>query len=687
MQRAPVDVPGPDRDGDVAGPRAVDEERRSVLEPGHPARGEPRPHVAERIDDELPGDPGRRAPRAPGRRPRRRRRPPPQAPPRARAPSEASWSTGAAGRARARAPPRLLARRRDRRPQLLRVVRVVVVHAHPAGLADELEPAPDPLEPRKRRSGLVARRRPPARAPPAPSPRSAGCARRARRARSPPARAPTRARPPAPRAATRSNSASTSAREPNSAWWSRSTFVHHRDLRPQRRNRAVGLVPLDDEPALPRAGVRAELRNLAADDPARVAPRLPQRERDHRRGRRLPVRAGDDDRRRRRDELREQVGTRPARHRRDTRTRRTPPTRRAPRAPATPAPRSPRRAPGRGTASRSGPSRRPRRPSRARAAPYADSPAPPMPTSQIRPTARAGKRDQLLRDLVGSLGLRGRAASPRPSPRAAPRRRAARARPPARAPISALGHDDHAARLLEVARVLRLVVVRHVRGRDEHRRLRRRRHLPDRAARAREREIAGVERRVEIVRPGEQFVVRAGNTAPSACEVPLAAEVQDRRPFLAEPGERDLVQRGRAQAAAEDEQHLAARAGRPKRARASSRGTGSARSTGRPTTRNFGPLRTGYARKTRRANREASRFASPRCASASDSAAGIRFAARPRRPSAPPRTRRRRTRRPAAARRGSAAHALGACPASSAARSCATPGRRGSPEIRNASNS
>ena len=40
-RRAPVDVPGPDRDGDVAWPRAMGEERRAVLEPGRPARRNP----------------------------------------------------------------------------------------------------------------------------------------------------------------------------------------------------------------------------------------------------------------------------------------------------------------------------------------------------------------------------------------------------------------------------------------------------------------------------------------------------------------------------------------------------------------------------------------------------------------------------------------------------------------------
>ena len=82
---------------------------------------------------------------------------------------------------------------------------------------------------------------------------------------------------------------------------------HHRHLRAQRKDRPVRLVSLDHEPPLPRAGVRAELGHLAADDPARVTAGRAQRERDHGRGRRLAVRAGDDDRPARSDELREQL--------------------------------------------------------------------------------------------------------------------------------------------------------------------------------------------------------------------------------------------------------------------------------------------------------------------------------------------------------------------------------------------
>src|SRR5207253_1989841 len=61
------------------------------------------------------------------------------------------------------------------------------------------------------------------------------------------------------------------------------------DLRTKRRDRAVGLVALDDEPALPRAGVAAELRDHAADRERGIAPELAQDERDHPARRRLAV--------------------------------------------------------------------------------------------------------------------------------------------------------------------------------------------------------------------------------------------------------------------------------------------------------------------------------------------------------------------------------------------------------------
>ena len=73
--------------------------------------------------------------------------------------------------------------------------------------------------------------------------------------------------------------------------------------------RAVGLVGLDDQP-LPRppASVRARRAHLAADEVGRVGAAPAQRVHEHARRRRLPVGAGDRDRRPQPGELGEQVG-------------------------------------------------------------------------------------------------------------------------------------------------------------------------------------------------------------------------------------------------------------------------------------------------------------------------------------------------------------------------------------------
>ena len=49
---------------------------------------------------------------------------------------------------------------------------------------------------------------------------------------------------------------------------------HHGDLRPQEGDRAVRLVSLDDEPALPHARIAAELGDDPTDDPRRVVAEL-----------------------------------------------------------------------------------------------------------------------------------------------------------------------------------------------------------------------------------------------------------------------------------------------------------------------------------------------------------------------------------------------------------------------------
>ncbi len=84
------------------------------------------------------------------------------------------------------------------------------------------------------------------------------------------------------------------------------------DVRDDRKSRsklehgAVGLVALDHEPAGAGPGIAPELRDDTSDDPRGVVPGLTQSVGDHRRSRRLTVRARDDDRRSQGNELREE---------------------------------------------------------------------------------------------------------------------------------------------------------------------------------------------------------------------------------------------------------------------------------------------------------------------------------------------------------------------------------------------
>ena len=86
------------------------------------------------------------------------------------------------------------------------------------------------------------------------------------------------------------------------------------DLGTQPLDRSVGLVALDDEPALPRTGVAAELADLAADEPRGIEAELGEDEGDHPGRRRLAMGSGDDDRAAQRDELGEELGARRPRH-------------------------------------------------------------------------------------------------------------------------------------------------------------------------------------------------------------------------------------------------------------------------------------------------------------------------------------------------------------------------------------
>ena len=86
----------------------------------------------------------------------------------------------------------------------------------------------------------------------------------------------------------------------------------YRDLGPKHRDRPVGLVAFDDEPAAPSPGIAAELGNLAADQKRGLVAEPVEAEGDHRGGRRLAVRTRNHDRSLQRDELGEKVGPRGA---------------------------------------------------------------------------------------------------------------------------------------------------------------------------------------------------------------------------------------------------------------------------------------------------------------------------------------------------------------------------------------
>src|SRR5207302_11172844 len=75
-------------------------------------------------------------------------------------------------------------------------------------------------------------------------------------------------------------------------------------------DRSVRFVALDDEQAAAGTRVATELRDVPADEEGRVESEPVETESDHPARRRLAVRAGDDDRRAKRDELCEQVGAR-----------------------------------------------------------------------------------------------------------------------------------------------------------------------------------------------------------------------------------------------------------------------------------------------------------------------------------------------------------------------------------------
>ena len=280
----------------------------------------------------------------------------------------------------------------------------------------------------------------------------------------------------------------------------------------------------------------------------------------------------------------------------------------------------------RGTACAPGPSRRPPRPTRARAA---------------RSRTARRLRSRRTRGAGPFIGSPARRARRRSRPRRSAARPAASRRSSAPAAASSSSSERtssgtssrSSSRTMiappashEVLCVERLVIAGCERIRHEDRRLAGRRDLPDGRAGAREHEVAGRDRRAEPLRLGEHAVVVAARAAPHEVEVTLAGHVQDRRPARAPRVDDELVQRLRAGERAEHPEHapvarqLEDRAPRLLRARRAS-APGSA---GRPRASSRRcRVAIGYERKIRFANGAASRFARPKCASASVSAAGM----------------------------------------------------------------
>ena len=459
-----------------------------------------------------------------------------------------------------------------------------------------------------------------------------------------------------------------------------------RDLRRECERGAVRLVRLDDEVAAAEAGVRTELRHRRADQPSWVAARLAQRERDQRRRRPLAVRAGDGDRRTRsdraraRNSLRRIPGTSGIRRRDDS----------------LPAVRDVRL--GRDLDPHVAERLQVRR---ADAVPAADLRAPRARELRVRGKARAADPDEP----EPAAGHRASASSSSAISSAAPGlaalqhrlahrlqaaadHRAASERDPGRGRARARARESHrrparsAARSTPGGRRSRTDT-----GRGSRRAPRLRSPRPPMPERASTRSHA-VTRGAEPVGLGDHAVVGTADAALHELVVAAAGLVQDRRAARAPRVDDELVQSLGAGERTEDAEHRPFGRKLEDLTRFRLRhGLAIAGSAGRrPATFAASASRADTPARSRFANGAASRFARPRCASASVSAAGMRSvdaantigpATKPPAPSTTSGRRFRRMRR----------HARGAEPARISARASSMDGRRGSPVMRNVSSS
>ena len=428
----------------------------------------------------------------------------------------------------------------------------------------------------------------------------------------------------------------------------------------------------------PDAGVAAELRHDAADDPRRVAARLLQDERDHRGRRRLAVRAADDDRGLRGDELGQELGARDAvdpvqvggrdddlpagRRTRLAAEVDLDPVERGDedRVPSIPAAHL--------GAERAGDVRV------GRHAGAADADEVQAPRLERARPALSGRRQA--RSALRRSGRRRRPAPSRASPPAS--RRGARGSASSSStsagtvPISASGTTIGSAAALEVPRVERLVVGGRVRVRDEDRRRPRGGELPDRAAGAGDGDVGRGEHVAEVIGLRHQHVARPRCTRGASAAKSRSPETcSTAGPRSAPGGDGHLVQRRRAGERAEDGDH------RARRARARSGPAPSARLAPRCGDRDRPPddldLRARLGPGSRRRGRASTRTAPP---AGSRGRGGRRPRSAPpgcrsgerRAPSGRRRSRRRRGRRRACRRRRIARQANGALPARQSAR-------------------
>ena len=323
----------------------------------------------------------------------------------------------------------------------------------------------------------------------------------------------------------RSNSAFSSAADANSEWWSSSTFVTTATSAGSEKTVRSDSSPSTTRWPAPKPAFDPSCGTVAPITHAGSLPGLAQHERDHRRGRSLSVRAGDDDRRPAGDELAQELRAAHAGHGRVSRRDDRLPTVRDDRLRRDLDAKVAERLEVRGL----------------HAVPAADLRAPRSRELRVRAETGAADPDE---PEPAALHRRAIATSSSAISAAAPGRAARNIDSPicaSRAGIVEqrsddlrhlveleLRHHDRAARRDEVTCVRRLMVGGRERVRHEDRRPSGGRNLPDGRPRAGEHEVDCREGRTESVGLREHAVVVARDPASHLLEVAAARDVEDR---------------------------------------------------------------------------------------------------------------------------------------------------------------